>query len=118
MFTAQQEKLREKDDLKVVRTFKSSSVIFEGDSKIRRVNPDHYQPICLTEEGRFVDESGRPIPKSRIPADILAESEPPRATPIPERQEISLADAMQASARNDDPTPTTRRPVGRPRKTK
>lgn len=106
MYTEFQQKLRERDDLKVVRQWVSSPVIYDPlDSRSRTRNPDYHPPVYQTEAGAYVNGQGDRIPKSKIPAYILEEGMPPEGVPTMGAKQVSLADAMR-----DAMTPVTAKP--------
>lgn len=115
---SRQEKLRESDPSKVVRTWTSSPVIYGGDSRQRTPNPAYHPMICQNEQGKFVDEDGHSLPLARVPAYIREEAKLPfAATAAPTRREVTLSDAMEEAnelAATADRPPARRR--GRPRK--
>lgn len=114
-FNAQQEKLRETDDVKVVRVFTQGPFIYGSDSRDRKPNPEYHPPIGLTEGGRFVDVDGRPYPASKLP-DYLKEKgakvPPPEAVP-PAPREVKLAEVMQDAMTSADPKATKAAPKAR-----
>jgi hypothetical protein len=108
MYTEIEQKLRENDGTKIIKQWTCSPVKYEGDSSRRVDNPDYHPPIHLTEKGTFVDVSGRPIPKAKVPAYILEEAKQKlKHTPTPPRQEVKLSDAMLQAANAADRADTS-----------
>lgn len=125
MFTQLEEQYRKNDPIKIVRRWDVSPVVYGIDSRIRDVNPNYHPTICQTEDGKFCDPAGRPIPKSQIPKYILEDGPPPSVTSMGETlgKTRSLADAMRDTGMIADdgsirPTPAEpEKPKrGRPRK--
>lgn len=119
-----QEKLRERDLIKVARSWTSSSVLRNYEGRVVATNPEYHPPIYQTEDGRFVDAENRTLEKSKIPAYILGEANTPiQAAVATAPREMTLAEAMiegerRANHANDSAPVQTKRPVGRPRKVK
>jgi hypothetical protein len=101
MYQETREALRANDPLKISRSWANSRFIYGADSKQRSENPEYHPLICQTEDGRYVDVEGRPLPLSSIPQYIRDEGKPPKETAPAARREISLADAaVEANTRN------------------
>ena len=123
-YTDLQSKLREKDDVRIVRQWVESPVIYDPlDSRIRTRNPNYHPPIFQTETGVYVDGNGNRLPKNKVPAHILEEGTPPDGTPVMGSKRVSLAEAMIDAQTPADvkpqvspPTPPRRR--GRPKGSK
>lgn len=97
------------EDDPIVRSWGSCSVIYDGDSRQKRPNPDYHPEICQTRSGKFVDVMGRPLPLDRVPEYIRNEGAPPPDT-HPRRVEMELKDAMhQAGVRADGTIGTPKR---------
>jgi len=123
-YTDLQKQLREKDDVKIVRQWVESPVIYDPlDSRVRTRNPRYHPPIFQKEDGTYVDGYGKKLSKGKIPSHILGE-EIPDGTPVMGSKRVSLAEAMRdaltpADVKPQPPAPKRRgRPKGSKNKTK
>jgi hypothetical protein len=82
----------------IIRSWGSCPFIYEGDSKLKRPNPDYHQEVCLTRSGKFVDVMGRPLDPKKVPAYIRedAKKKLPDAKK-PKRVEEDMETAMLKS---------------------
>lgn len=104
MFTEQQEKLREKDEVKIVRQWCASSFAYGADSKQRTPNPDAHPTICQREDGKYCDVEGRLIPVAKVPKYIIEQGKPPRHPKARGPITMDLADAMTDAMTPADPS--------------
>jgi hypothetical protein len=131
MYSQIEQLYRKKDDIKIVRRWDVSPVIYGLDSRDRKVNPDYHPTVCQREDGTYCDPAGRPLPKSKIPKYILEDGSAPEPTSMSETlgKTRSLADAMRDTGMIDEHggvhdappeayTPPAPKRRGRPRKNK
>lgn len=77
----------------IIRTWSSSPVIYGIDSKDRRENPDHHQPIHQRRDGRLVDDTGRVLKAADVPEYIRAEAKSiPRDAAPRVAQEVTIGE--------------------------
>lgn len=103
--TEQQETYRERDPIKVARTFTQSKMIYQGDSKQRMENPDYHPVICQMEDGTYRTPAGATLDPDEVPEYVLDQGPPPDLTPERAKKKLDMRQAMlDAGVPDTDPT--------------
>jgi hypothetical protein len=116
IFTPQEAQKRASDPDKVVRSWSNSPVTRNIRGEITAENPDFHNTIGQREDGSY-EMNGTPLPKSKVPAYILAYGRPP-AHYFHQPVAMTFEEAENNTAANVDvppPMPPAKK-RGRPRK--